>query len=154
MENEKELPGSWRTMANSNREQRMRQFLPESPLPPGLVAFTRSACGGFKIILSETAISHSSFLFLNNVIYLRLWWVFIAVLALSLVVASRSYSLVATQGLLTTVAPLVVEQGLQAHSFSSCSMWALELGLSCSLACGIFPDQGLNWCPLYCKADS
>ena len=42
----------------------------------------------------------------------------IAVLALSLVVASRGYSLVATQGLLTTVAPLVVEQGLQAHSFS------------------------------------
>lgn len=35
----------------------------KSPLPPGLVAFTRSACGGFKIILSETAISHSSLLF-------------------------------------------------------------------------------------------
>ena len=78
----------------------------------------------------------------------------IAVLALSLVVASRGYSLVATQGLLTTVAPLVVEQGLQSHSFTSCSMWALELRLSCSLACGIFPDQGLNWCPLHCKADS
>ena len=78
----------------------------------------------------------------------------IAVLALSLVVASRGYSLVATQGLLTTVAPLVVEQGLQAHSFTSCSMWALELRLSCSLACGIFPDQGLNWYPLHCKADS
>ena len=27
-------------------------------------------------------------------------------------------------------------------------------GLSCSLACGIFLDQGLNLCPLHCKADS
>ena len=27
-------------------------------------------------------------------------------------------------------------------------------GLSCSEACGIFPDQGLNWCPLHCKVDS
>ena len=27
-------------------------------------------------------------------------------------------------------------------------------GLSCSTACGIFPDQGLNPCPLYWQADS
>ena len=26
--------------------------------------------------------------------------------------------------------------------------------LSCPTACGIFPDQGLNCCPLHCKADS
>ena len=25
-------------------------------------------------------------------------------------------------------------------------------GLSCSMACGIFPDQGLNLHPLHCKA--
>ena len=28
------------------------------------------------------------------------------------------------------------------------------LGLSCSAACGIFPDQGLNYCPLHWQADS
>ena len=28
------------------------------------------------------------------------------------------------------------------------------LGLSCSSACGILPDQGSYWCPLPCKADS
>ena len=27
-------------------------------------------------------------------------------------------------------------------------------GLSCSTACGIFPDQGLNQCLLHCKMDS
>ena len=27
-------------------------------------------------------------------------------------------------------------------------------GLSCSAACGIFPDQGLNSCPLHWQADS
>ena len=26
--------------------------------------------------------------------------------------------------------------------------------LSCHVACGIFPDQGLNWCPLHYKVDS
>ena len=25
---------------------------------------------------------------------------------------------------------------------------------SCSVACGIFPNQGLNQCPLHCKGDS
>ena len=28
------------------------------------------------------------------------------------------------------------------------------LGLSCSAACGIFPDQGMNHCPLHWQADS
>jgi hypothetical protein len=27
-------------------------------------------------------------------------------------------------------------------------------GLSCPAACGIFPDQGSNWCPLCCKGDA
>ena len=26
--------------------------------------------------------------------------------------------------------------------------------VSCSVACGIFPDQGLNPCPLHCKVKS
>ena len=27
-------------------------------------------------------------------------------------------------------------------------------GLSCPVACGVFPDQGLNLCPLHWQADS
>ena len=41
--------------------------------------------------------------------------------------------------------------------FSSYSSWAQQLwckGLSCSAACGIFLDQGSNWCPLHCKVYS
>ena len=46
--------------------------------------------------------------------------------------------------LLTVVASPVAEQGL-----SSCGTRA-----NCSMACGIFPDQGSNLCPLYWQADS
>ena len=61
------------------------------------------------------------------------------------------------------------------QAFSSCRAWAslcggfsccgaqalgaqasvvVAHGVSCSMACVIFPDQGLNLCPLHCKADS
>ena len=43
--------------------------------------------------------------------YFWLCWVFIAVLKLSLVVASRGYSLAAVRGLLTVVAALVMRHG-------------------------------------------
>ena len=56
-------------------------------------------------------------------------------------------------------------------AFSSCDEWGLlfvvvngllivvvslvvECRLSCSQACGIFPDQGLSWCPLLWQTDS
>ena len=47
-------------------------------------------------------------------------------------------------------------------SFSCCGAWALQHvgsvivahGLWCPKACGIFPDQGSNLCPLYWEADS
>ena len=48
-----------------------------------------------------------------------------------------------------------------AHGLSSCGLQALEHGLvvvahwlSCSAACGIFQDQGLNLCPLNWQVDS
>ena len=63
-----------------------------------------------------------------------------------------------------------------AHELSSCSTWAQQLqhmgsavvaprlqgtgsivavcGLSCSVACGVFPDRGLNLCLLHWQADS
>ena len=37
------------------------------------------------------------------------------------------------------------------HCGDSC---AVGHGLSCPEACEIFPEQGLNWCPLPCKGDS
>ena len=49
----------------------------------------------------------------------------------------------------------------RARGFSTCGSWAVEQsstvvaqGLSCSSACGIFPDQGPNVCLLHWQADS
>ena len=70
-------------------------------------------------------------------ICLCLCWVFIAALRLSLVVASRGYSLVAVLGLLIAAVSLVAEHGL-----------------SCPTACGIFPNQGSNPCLLHWQVDS
>ena len=79
-------------------------------------------------------------------------------------VVSRGYPLVAVCGLLTTVASPVAEHrfwgawalvvrhmglsrcGSQVQSTSSV---AVVNGLSCSTACGIFPDQGWNLCLLH-----
>ena len=76
---------------------------------------------------------------------------------------------VAVRGLLIAVASLVVEHGLQAHGLQQ--LWhtgsvvvahglqstgsvVVAHELSCFVACGIFPDQGLNPCPLHWQADS
>ena len=53
-------------------------------------------------------------------------------------------------------------QAFYCSGFSYCGPWtpgsvdsaAVEHGLSCSVACGIFPDQGLNPCPLHWHVDS
>ena len=57
---------------------------------------------------------------------------------------------------LGTRASVVAERGLNScgsrtleRRLSSCGAW-----LSCSAACGIFPDQGSNSCPLHWQADS
>ena len=72
----------------------------------------------------------------------------------SLVVANEDYCLVVALGLLVAVASLVAEQTLGHAGVSSCSSRALEHRLnsvahrlSCSAACGIFLDQGLNPSP-------
>ena len=88
---------------------------------------------------------------------------------------------IAVRGLLTAVASLVAERGLQAHGLQqlwhagsvvvahglqstgsvvvvhglqSAGSVVVAHGLSCSVACGIFPDQGLNPCLLHWHVDS
>ena len=41
-----------------------------------------------------------------------------------------------------------------ALGLKSIGLVVVEHGLSGSMACGVFPDQGSNLCPLHCKADS
>ena len=86
---------------------------------------------------------------LKKNIYFWLCSVFFGAHGLSLVVVSRGYSLVAMLRLLTAVASLVVEHGLQ-----STGSGVVTQGLSCLSPCGVFPDQGLNSCPLHWQGDS
>ena len=58
-------------------------------------------------------------------------------------------SLVAASGLLIGVASLVAEHGLGAQASV-----VVAHRLSCSAACGIFPDQGSNLCALHWQVDS
>ena len=66
----------------------------------------------------------------------------------SLVAVGRGF-LHCGAGLLSAVASLVAVLGLG----STGSVVVLH-GFSCSVACGIFPDQELNPFPLHCMVDS
>ena len=96
-------------------------------------------------------------------------WVFAAARRLSLAVESRSCSLVAVGGFLIAAASLAVDtssracqlqqllhagSAVAAHRFQSTGSVGGAHGPSCPVACRIFPDQGLNLCPLCCKANS
>ena len=93
-----------------------------------------------------------AFFFFNLFIYLWLCWVFVSVRGLSLVAASGGHSSSRCAGLSLSRPLLLRSTGsrragsvIVAHGLS----WP-----SCSAACGIFPDQGSNPCPLHWQADS
>ena len=86
-----------------------------------------------------------SFLF----IYFWLCWVLVAVRGLSLVAASGGHSSLRCAGL-SLSRPLLLRSTGSRHAGSV----VVAHGLSCSAACGIFPDQGSNPCPLQWQADS
>ena len=63
--------------------------------------------------------------------------------------ANRGYSLIAVLGLLIAETSLVAEHGFLGAQASA----VVAQGLSCSMVCGIFPDQGSKPCLLHCQAD-
>ena len=81
--------------------------------------------------------------------FLWLCWVFIYVWGLSLVVASGGHSSSRCAGL-SLSQPLL----LQSTGSRRAGSVIVAHGPSCSAACGIFPDQGSNPCPLHWQADS
>ena len=82
-------------------------------------------------------------------IYLWLCWVFVSMRGLSLVAASGGHSSSRCTGLSLSRPLLLRSTG------SRCAGSVVVVhGLSCSAACGIFPDQGSNPCPLHWQADS
>ena len=118
--------------------------------------------------------------FVNTISFYLFIYLFIIYLifgVLGLCCCARAFSscgeqgllLVAVHGLLIAVASLVVEHGFQvrwlqqlwlagsvvvAHRLQSAGSVVVTHRLVCSLACGLFPDQGSNSCPLYWQADS
>ena len=82
-------------------------------------------------------------------IYLRLHWVFVSVRGLSLVVASGGHSSSRCAGL-SLSRPLLLRSTGSRRTGSA----IVAHGPSRSAACGIFPDQGSNPCPLHWQADS
>ena len=73
----------------------------------------------------------------------------VATCRLPRVAMSRDYSLAALHELLSAVVSLPV-----AHELLSTGSVAGHTGLAGPTACGIFPDQGSNPCPLHRQADS
>ena len=106
---------------------------------------------------------------INLFIYFWLHWVFVAVRGLSLVAASGGYSSLRCAVFSLRWLLLLWSTGSRRAGFSICGTRASVIvahglqsagsvvvahGLSCSAAYGIFPDQGLNPCPLHWQADS
>ena len=87
--------------------------------------------------------------FIYLFIYFWLCWVFIFVRGLSLVVASGGHSSSWCAGL-SLSQPLLLRSTGSRHADSV----VVAHGPSCSAACGIFPEQGSNLCPLHWQADS
>ena len=89
------------------------------------------------------------YLFICLFIYLWLCWVFVSVRGLSPVVASGGHSSSRCAGLSPSRPLLLRSTG------SRCAGSVIVAhGPSCSMACGILPDQGSNPCPLHWQADS
>ena len=86
---------------------------------------------------------------INLFIYFWLCWVFVSVRGLSLVAASGGHSSSRCAGL-SLSQPLL----LQSTGSRRAGSVVVAHGPSCSAACGIFPDQGSNPCPLRWQAGS
>ena len=89
------------------------------------------------------------FYFFCKLINFWLCWVFVSVRGLSLVAASGGHSSSQCAGL-SLLLPLL----LRSTGSRCAGSVVVAHGPSCSVACGIFPDQGSNPCALHWQADS
>ena len=89
------------------------------------------------------------YLFIYSFIHSWLCWVFVSVRGLSPVAASGGHSSSQCVGLSLSWPLLLWSTGSR-----RAGSVVVAHGPSCSAACGIFPDQGSNPCPLHWQADS
>ena len=108
---------------------------------------------GFLMWLFRAPKMSVVFFFINLFIYLFIYfwlcWVFVCVRGLSLVAASGGHSSSRCTGLSLSRPVLLRSTGSR-----RAGSVVVAHGPSCSAACGIFPDQGSNPCPLHWQADS
>ena len=123
-------------------------------LTPNVIVFGSGAFGRIiryrwdnecGVLTIELMIFFKFYLF----IYLWLCWVFFSVRGLSPVAASGGHSSLRCTGL-SLSRPLL----LRSTGSRRAGSVIVAHGPSCSTACGIFPDQGSNPCPLHWQADS
>ena len=88
-------------------------------------------------------------MFFKKIYLFMVHWVFVAACGLSLVAANGVYSSLRCAGFSLRCLLLLRSTG----SRRVVSV-VVVLGLSCSAACGIFPDKGSNSCPLHWQANS
>ena len=105
--------------------------------------------GGFIPWLKFCLLFFFKLFFFKLFIYFWLCWVFVSVQGLSLVAASGGHPSPRCTGL-SLSRPLL----LQSTGSRRAGSVVVAHGPSCSVACGIFPDQGPNPCPLHWQADS
>ena len=100
---------------------------------------------------SENITDMELFFFIFYFIFIYLWlcWVFVSVRGLSPAAASGGHSSLQCAGL-SLSRPLL----LRSTGSRRAGSVAVAHRLSCSAACGIFPDQGSNPRPLHWQADS
>ena len=105
-----------------------------------------------RLLLTFHILFPMRFFFFNFYLFIYLFmagWVFVSVRGLSLVVESGGHSSSRCKG-------LSLSQPLLLRSTGSRRTGSVIVahGPSRSAACGIFPDQGSNPCPLHSQADS
>ena len=106
-------------------------------------------CFSTKMLRSSDEERTGFCVFFNLFIYLWLCWVLVSVRGLSLVGASGGHSSLRCAGL-SLSRPLL----LRSTGSRRAGSVIVAHGPSRSEACGIFPDQGSNPCPLHWQADS
>ena len=118
---------------------------------PGLEPVCPALAGRFSTTAlpgkSQTCVVFVYFVYLF--IYFCLCWVFVSGRGLSLVVVSGGHSSSRCVGL-SLSRPLLLRSTGSRRTGSV----VVAHGPSCSVACGIFPDQGSKPCPLHWQADS
>ena len=106
---------------------------------------------------------HLIFIFNMDILFLKLL-IYLFLAALGLHSCMWVFSSCSKRGLLFVVVCGLQACGLQqlqhagsvvvAHGLQSAGSVVVAHGLICSAACGIFPDQGQNPCPVHWQADS